>query len=161
MKSTGESMGRGEDYSEALLKALVSSRFTLPKEGEVFLSLRDKDKPELLDSIKTFLDLGYTLSATGGTAQYLQENKIPCEKIKKVHEGRPNCVDRMRSGKVAIVVNTTSGKQSIEASFGIRRSCTEYSIPCLTESDAVKAFMLALKKHKTGRFDVYPLEKSL
>ncbi len=161
MKSTGESMGRGDDYSEALLKALVSSRFTLPKEGEVFMSLRDKDKDELLESAKTFIDLGYTLSATGGTADYLIDNNLDCTKVKKVHEGRPNCVDRMRSGQVAIVVNTTSGKQSIEASFGIRRSCTEYSIPCLTESDAVKAFMLALKKHKTGHFDVYPLERSL
>ncbi len=161
MKSTGESMGRGKDYSEALLKALVSSRFELPLKGEVFLSLRDKDKAELIDLAREFESMGYTLSATGGTAKYLQDNGLNCLKTKKVHEGRPNCVDRIRSGDVAIVINTTSGKTSVEASFGIRKSCTEYSIPCLTESDAANAFMLALKKHKQANFEVYPLEKSL
>ncbi len=160
MKSTGESMGRGNDYSEALLKALVSSRFELPLSGEVFLSLRDKDKSELLTVAKDLEAMGYTLSATGGTANYLLENGLNCLVTKKVHEGRPNCVDRIRSGKVALVVNTTSGKRSVEASFGIRQSCTAYSVPCLTESDAASAFILALKKHKQANFDVYPLEKS-
>ncbi len=158
MKSTGESMGRGSNYSEALLKALVSSRFELPLKGEVFLSLRDKDKEELLPAAKELEKMGYSLSATGGTAQFLSDNGVSCLKIKKVHEGRPNCVDRIQSGEVAFVINTTSGKQSVEASFGIRQSCTVYSVPCLTESDAANAFLLALKKHKEGDFEVYPLE---
>jgi len=161
MKSTGESMGRGSDYSEALLKALISSRFELPLKGEVFLSLRDKDKPEMAELARELEKMGYTLSATGGTAKYLQDQGLNCLKTKKVHEGRPNCVDRIRSGDVAIVINTTSGKTSVEASFGIRKSCTEYSIPCLTESDAANAFMLALRKHKQANFEVYPLEKSI
>lgn len=154
MKSTGESMGRGQDYSEALLKALFSSQFTLPKEGEVFFSLRDKDKQELLSVAHELAGMGYTISATSGTAVYLRENGITCLTVKKVHEGRPHCVDRIRSGEVAIVINTTSGRQSIEASFGIRRSCVDYSVPCITESDAAQAFLLALKKHQSGQFDV-------
>ena len=101
--------------------------------------------------------LGFTLSATGGTAQYLKDQGVDCLAVKKVTEGRPHCVDRIRSGQVAIVFNTTSGKQSIEASFGIRKSCTEYSVPCITESDAAEAFILALKKQQKGNFDVYPL----
>lgn len=157
MKSTGESMGRGPDYAEALLKALISSQLTLPQGGEVFLSLRDKDKDELLPVVKELAQMGFELSATGGTAQYLAEKGLRVERVKKVHEGRPHCVDRIRSGQVSLVINTTSGRHSIEASFGIRRSCVDYSIPCLTESDAARAFLVALKKHRTGDFQVTSL----
>lgn len=157
MKSTGETMGRGRDYSEALLKAVVASDLQLPIEGEVFLSLREKDKAELLPLIENIKAMGFTLSATRGTATYLKEQGIDCEQVKKVHEGRPHCVDRIRSGQVAFVINTTSGRTSVEASFGIRRSCVDYSIPCITESDAAKAFVLALKKRKQGDFGVNPL----
>jgi carbamoyl-phosphate synthase large subunit len=157
MKSTGETMGRGPDYPEALLKSVVASGLRLPAEGEVFLSLREKDKSELLSLIRDLRSMGFHLSATRGTAAYLEENGIACEAVKKVHEGRPNCVDRIRSGAVAFVINTTSGRTSIEASFGIRRSCVDYSIPCITESDAARAFVLALKKQKQGDFSVSPL----
>lgn len=157
MKSTGETMGRGADYSEALLKAILSSDLSLPLKGEVFLSLREKDKAELLEVARELHAMGYNLTATSGTASYLRGAGIDCEVVKKVHEGRPNCVDRIRSGQVAFVINTTSGRTSIEASFGIRRSCVDYSIPCITESDAAHAFVLALQKRKRGDFSVQPL----
>lgn len=157
MKSTGETMGRGADYAEALLKAVVACDLNLPTEGEVFLSLREKDKQELHPVIKELKSLGFRLSATLGTARYLNESGLECESIKKVHEGRPHCVDRIRSGEVAFVINTTSGRTSIEASFGIRRSCVDYSIPCITESDAAQAFVMALKKRMQGDFSVSPL----
>jgi carbamoyl-phosphate synthase large subunit len=157
MKSTGETMGRGADYAEAMLKAMVSCNLHLPTEGEVFLSLREKDKEELLPLMRDLHGMGFKLSATRGTADFLQDQGIECEVVRKVHEGRPNCVDRIRSGEVAFVINTTSGRTSIEASFGIRRSCVDYSIPCITESDAAEAFVLALKKRKQGDFSVNPL----
>ena len=157
MKSTGETMGRGHDYAEAMLKALVASSLTLPQDGEVFLSLRDKDKEELLPLIRELIAMGYTLSATGGTAQFLRSNSVECVEVKKVHEGRPHCVDRIRSGQVAFVINTTSGRRSIEASFGIRRSCIDYSIPCITESDAAQAFLLALQRSRHADYSVEPL----
>ena len=157
MKSTGETMGRGADYPEALLKAIVGCDLRLPNKGEVFLSLREKDKDELLPLVQELGGMGYTLSGTHGTADYLKGKGIECEAIKKVHEGRPHCVDRIRSGQVAFVINTTSGRRSIEASFGIRRSCVDYSIPCITESDAAQAFVLALKKQMQGDFSVNPL----
>jgi carbamoyl-phosphate synthase large subunit len=157
MKSTGESMGRGKDYAEALYKAYLASGFSLPLSGEVFLSLREKDKKEMLELIRELKGMGFTLSATSGTAQFLGDNGIECVNVRKVHEGRPNCVDRIRSGKVDLVINTTSGKVSIEASFGIRRSCVDYFVPCLTESDAAKAFIIALRKRAEGTFSVSPL----
>jgi carbamoyl-phosphate synthase large subunit len=161
MKSTGESMGRGADYSEALLKAYVSSHVRLPAQGEIFLSLREKDKAPLLPIVRDLQKMGFTFSATTGTASYLTENGVAVTAVKKVHEGRPDCVDRIRSGQVAFVINTTSGRKSIEASFNIRRSCTDYFIPCITESDAAEAFVLALHKQSKGDFPVSPLPPSI
>ena len=157
MKSTGESMGRGDDYAEALLKAFLSSHVKLPKSGEVFMSLRDKDKDHLLPLAKELIELGYTLSATGGTADYLGSHGLTVKRVNKVHEGRPHCVDRIRSGNVSLVINTTSGREAIEASFGIRRSCVDYSIPCLTESDAAKSFLMALNRTRKDEYRVSPM----
>lgn len=157
MKSTGETMGRGENYGEALLKAFVTSQLKLPTQGKVFLSLRDKDKELLLPLVRDLHQMGYSLCATLGSADFLNKNDLECEVVKKVHEGRPNCVDAIRSGEIVLVINTTSGRQSIEASFGIRRSCVDYSIPCITESDAAEAFLLALKNQRTSQFSVSPL----
>lgn len=157
MKSTGESMGRGHDYSEALLKAFLASNINLPESGEVFLSLREKDKKELLPVVKKLVELGFTLSATSGTASFLYENGVDCIPVKKVHEGRPHCVDRIRSGKIALVINTTSGRTSIDASFNIRRSCIDYFVPCVTEDHAAHVLSLALQKKLSGDFEVYPL----
>lgn len=161
MKSTGESMGRGADYGEALLKAMLSSHMKFPEKGEVFLSLREKDKAILLPVIQEMNEMGYTFSATKGTAHFLKEKGLNCLELKKVHEGRPNCVDRIRSGQVSIVINTTRGRQSIEASFNIRRACIDYSIPCVTESDAAEAFVIALKKSRSRHLQVAPLEQNI
>ena len=157
MKSTGETMGRADSYPEALVKAFVASSLNLPASGEVFLSLRDKDKVPMLPLLKNLKKLGYEFSATRGTANFLNQSDIECLALNKVHEGRPNCVDRIRSGQINFVINTTQGRQSLEASFDIRRACTDYSIPCLTESDAAEAFVTALEKSKTGRIEVSPL----
>lgn len=154
MKSTGESMGRGSDYSEALQKAFISSNVKLPKTGEVFLSLRDKDKKPLLKLAKDLIQMGYTLSATKGTAQFLGDHDLPCVIVRKVYEGRPHTVDRIRTGKVSIVINTTSGRKAIQDSFDIRRSCIDYAIPCVTESDTAEALILAIKRARTEKYEV-------
>lgn len=161
MKSTGESMGRGQDYSEALLKASISSHMNLPAKGEIFMSLRDKDKDELLPLVRALVGMGYTLSATFGTAKFLYDSGIDCIPVKKVHEGRPNCVDRIRSGKVAFVINTTSGRRAVEASFDIRRSCIDFAVPCITESHAAEALLTALRIQRSKEFTVSALEKMI
>ncbi|MBX9769488.1 MAG: carbamoyl-phosphate synthase large subunit [Bdellovibrionales bacterium] len=159
MKSTGESMGRGDDFPEAMMKAFIASSIKIPKSGEVFLSLRDRDKEKLKPFALGLVELGFTLTATHGTASFFNQNGIPCEEVKKVRDGRPHCVDRIRSGKVQFVVNTTSGRQAVEDSFSIRRSCIDYMIPCLTESDAANAFMLAIQRSQLERLNVRPLTK--
>lgn len=157
MKSTGESMGRGKDYSEALAKAFLSSNIRLPIMGQVFFSLRDKDKEKLLPLAKELQRMGYGVSATTGTAAFFNEHGVNCLSLKKVDEGRPHCVDKIRSGEVAFVINTTSGRRAIEASFDIRRACTDYNIPCLTERDAARAFVLALKNARNESSSVEAL----
>lgn len=157
MKSTGESMGRGSDYAEALMKAFISSHVKLPSKGEVFFSLREKDKDLLLPIAKEIQKMGYQLSATTGTAAYFEKSGLKCTSLRKVHEGRPHCVDHIRAGNVSLVINTTTGRNAIEASFDIRRACIDYSIPCITESDASVAFLIALKKRNEGSFDVTSL----
>lgn len=161
MKSTGESMGSGATYSEALMKALISSHIGLPKEGEVFFSLREKDKSKMLSYAKQLQGMGYTISATTGTSKFFSENGIPSLSLRKVHEGRPHCVDRIRSGNIAFVINTTRGKNAIEASFDIRRACTNLGVPCLTETDTAEAFLLALSASRSGKFEVTPLRPSI
>ncbi len=147
MKSIGEVMGLGGDYPSALAKALIASQFKLPKTGEIFLSLRDKDKGLLLPEIRALAKEGFSFSATGGTAEALQSHGLSCLRVKKVHEGRPHCVDRITSGRVALVFNTTaSNSASIQASSGIRRSCIDFNVPCLTEAHAIKAFVMAMRQ---------------
>lgn len=161
MKSTGESMGRGATYAEALLKASIASHIHIPPSGEVFLSLRDKDKETFQPLVRSLVEMGYVISATSGTAKFLYDMGIDCIPVKKVHEGRPNCVDRIRSGRVALVVNTTSGRRSIEASFDIRRSCIDFSIPCITESHAAEALLTAIKTQRSKEFTVSAVEKMI
>jgi carbamoyl-phosphate synthase large subunit len=161
MKSTGESMGRGATYAEALLKASIASHIHIPPSGEVFLSLRDKDKETFQPLVRSLVEMGYVISATSGTAKFLYDMGIDCIPVKKVHEGRPNCVDRIRSGRVALVVNTTSGRRSIEASFDIRRSCIDFSIHCITESHAAEALLTAIKTQRSKEFTVSAVEKMI
>lgn len=161
MKSTGETMGRAKTYPEALVKAFVSANLSLPKSGEAFLSLREKDKEPLLPYLESLKSMGYTFSATKGTADFLKSKGFDCLSLNKVHEGRPHCVDRIRSGHVNFVINTTAGRHAIEASFAIRRACIDYSIPCLTESDAAEAFVMALENSQQAYFEVSHLESTL
>ena len=154
MKSIGEVMGRGKDYSTALRKALISSGFHLPEEGEIFLSLRDKDKAVLLPTIKKLLEAGYSISGTKGTSEFMKKHGLKCERVKKVREGRPHCVDRIVSGQTALVFNTTSTSSSIEASFSIRRSCIDSNVPCLTEAHAIEAFTMALLERNKNKGNI-------
>ena len=160
MKSIGEVMGRGRSYPTALTKALISSHFYFPKSGEVFLSLRDKDKMFLLSDIQSLVKAGYSLSATKGTADFMKKHGLACEYVRKVLQGRPHCVDRITSGKVVLVFNTTSKNSSVQASFSIRRSCIDYNIPCLTEAHAIQAFVMALIEKQKNEYEVQALNSS-
>jgi carbamoyl-phosphate synthase large subunit len=156
MRSTGESMGRSvgpkPQYSEALEKALIGAGVVIPKAGsEVFFSVRDRDKKGAAEIAAELIKCGFKVCATGGTAVYLQESGLDVTSVNKVREGSPHCVDLIRQSQFQMVINTTSGVQSIRDSFSIRRSCVERNIPCLTELSAAEAFISVLKRRSSQR----------
>jgi len=152
MRSTGESMGRSTkdqegnpDYVEALEKAFVSSGVKIPRDGQVFISIRDKDKKRGSKIAQGLLSGGFRLIATKGTAEFLSSQGLPVEAVNKVRDGSPHCVDLILDGKIQMVVNTTAGARSISDSFSIRRSCVERNVPCLTEISVAEAMVKVLE----------------
>ena len=133
MRSTGEVMGVGETFSEAYLKAQLGAGERMPATGKVFLSVREEDKPLIVQTAKNFQTLGYGVCATRGTAAYLTAHGVVVQTVNKVPEGRPHIVDAIKNGEIALVVNTTaSNPQEIADSHSIRRSALTQRVPQYT-----------------------------
>ncbi|MGO1118659.1 carbamoyl-phosphate synthase large subunit [Rhodovibrionaceae bacterium A322] len=158
MKSTGEVIGLDKDFSRAFLKAQQGAGVNLPEEGTIFISVRDADKATAAGLARKLVDLGYGLIATNGTAAYLEEQGLPVEQVLKVHEGRPNILDRLINGGVQMVINTTEGKQAIADSFEIRRTALTNALPYYTTMAGADAMVQAVTALKTERLEVAPLQ---
>ena len=148
MHSTGEVMGMGSDFPEAYYKSQLASGQDLPQGGNVFISVNDRDKPILPEVAAMFADLGFHLLATRGTARYLREHGLEVEEVLKVYEGRPNIVDRMINGDVALVINTASGKNTARDSKSIRHTAVSYGVPYCTTVAGAKASAIAIGKRR-------------
>ena len=122
MKSTGEVMGIDSDFAMAFAKSQIGAGSVLPQSGKLFVSVKDTDKPVILPAVRQVQELGFTICATGGTADYLLENGITVERVNKVAQGRPHIVDKIKDGEIALIFNTTEGWQSLKDSEDIRRS---------------------------------------
>ena len=144
MKSTGEVMGIGKSFGEAYFKAQRAAGVILPKTGNVFISVRDKDKPAICDIAKDLKKIGFELFATGGTQSYLEKNNISCNKINKVKEGQPHIVDMIKNGDVHLIINTTEGARSIKDSFSIRKEANNNNVCLTTTVSGAKAFCKAI-----------------
>jgi len=153
MRSTGEVMGLdwrrpGEGLAPAFARAFAKSQLgggtVLPKTGCVFVSVRESDKPYVVDSVRLLIDKGFKVIATAGTCAFLSGEGLTVEPIKKVLEGRPNIVDAMKNGEVQLVINTTEGKQSLEDSFSIRRTALMGKIPYYTTTAGALAAAQAI-----------------
>ncbi len=158
MRSTGEIMGLAESFGMAFAKSQLGGGVTLPSEGKVFISVRDQHKPMMAELAKDLIDLGFTIMATGGTTKYLRAQGLEVEYVKKFHEGRPNIIDAMKNGDVALVFNTTSGKQSLKDSFSLRRTALTQKIPYFTTAAASKATVEAIKELAKGDYEVESLQ---
>ncbi|WP_457647519.1 carbamoyl-phosphate synthase large subunit, partial [Profundibacter sp.] len=146
MRSTGEVMGWDRSFALAYLKAQMGAGVVLPTEGAVFISIKDMDKTtDMADTARLMVELGFNLIATRGTGAWLQENGIDCEIVNKVYEGRPNIVDRMKDGEIALVMNTTEGAQAVEDSREIRSVALYDGLPYFTTAAASHAVALAMK----------------
>ena len=140
MKSTGEVIGLDTDYAIAFAKSQLGVGNKVPKEGTVFVSVRDEDKHTIAPAIRQLVEAGFRIIATGGTQRYLDEHGIACEKINKVLEGRPHIVDEIKNGGVQLVINTTEGVKAVSDSRDIRRTALLGKIPYYTTvSGAVAA----------------------
>lgn len=152
MKSTGEVMGVDKDFHIAMYKALVGSGLTIPQQGNILVTVADKDKEEALPIIKGFADLGFKILATRGTAASLQASGIPAEGINKLPEGSPHILDYIKEDKIHLVINTlTKGKMPQRDGFQIRRASVEHGIPCLTSLDTTKVIQSVLETLKEGQ----------
>ena len=168
MRSTGEVMGldwrrEGEpDSSAAFARAFAKSQLgggtILPKSGAVFVSVKDSDKPWILTPVRLLIEQGFTILATSGTCDYLAENGVTVQLVKKVLEGRPHIVDAMKNGEVKLVFNTTEGKQSLSDSFEIRRTALMMKTPYFTTAAGALAAAQAIAATATDSLDVRPLQ---
>ncbi|PKM81695.1 MAG: carbamoyl-phosphate synthase large subunit [Firmicutes bacterium HGW-Firmicutes-14] len=163
MKSTGEVMGVDADFSMAMYKALVAAGLDIPREGTILTTIADKDKEEVIPILKGFVDLGFKLVATCGTAKALREAGLPVEKVNKIREGSPHIIDIIRAGKIDLVINTlTRGKMPERDGFRIRRTAVEHAIPCLTSLDTTEVILRVLKCLEQGKdFAMVPLQEYL
>lgn len=149
MKSTGEVLGVSKNFSDALLKAFIGSGMKIEKTGGILITVRDKDKPEILPIAEKLSKIGFDIYATTGTAKYLQENNVNANSVEKLWEGDNNILDLIHSGKINFVINTpTKGKNENRDGFKIRRTAVECKIPCFTAIDTVNAFIDALEDNK-------------
>ncbi len=136
MKSTGEVMGIDRDFTTAFAKSQLAAGNVLPSGGKVFVSVKDNDKAAITTAIRGLVDAGFTIVATGGTADHLQRAGLPVEVVNKVAQGRPHIVDRIKDGDIALIFNTTEGWQSLKDSQPIRASAVNQKIPYFTTAQA-------------------------
>ncbi|MEX0759563.1 MAG: carbamoyl-phosphate synthase large subunit, partial [Tistlia sp.] len=158
MKSTGEVIGLDRDFARAFLKSQIGAGTPLPREGRVFISVRDEDKAAAAKLAAELLDEGFQLIATRGTAGFFEQQGLPVETVLKVREGRPNIVDRMLSGDIDLVINTTEDRKALADSFTIRRTALTNAIPYYTTIAGADAAVLAIAALKRGHLEVNPLQ---
>jgi carbamoyl-phosphate synthase large subunit len=158
MKSTGEVMGLDTSFERAFAKAQLGAGVKLPMAGAVFLSVRDSDKHALTGIARRLIDMGFSILATKGTAARVREAGLAVTQVNKVMEGRPHCVDAIRSGEVQLVINTSAGPQSVADSFEIRRSALTHGVPHYTTTAGARAAVHAIAAMKAGTLEVAPLQ---
>jgi carbamoyl-phosphate synthase large subunit len=159
MKSTGEAMGIDSDFARAFAKSQLSAGSTLPQSGKVFVSVKESDKASVTALVQQLQDIGFTIVATSGTAAHLEKNGLTVKTVNKVREGRPHIVDMLKDNRIALVINTTDGAQSLNDSFSIRRTALLGKIPYYTTMAGARAVAQAIASIKQGQgLDVKSLQ---
>ncbi|WP_302163714.1 carbamoyl-phosphate synthase large subunit [[Ruminococcus] torques] len=160
MRSTGEVLGLSKSFGEAFYKAQEATQTKLPLEGTVLISVSNRDKPEVVEVAADFAKAGFKIIASDNTCRLLKENGIEAEKINKLQEGRPNMLDVITNGKVDMIVNTPSGKESKNDDSYLRKAAIKKKVPYMTTMAAAKAAangILAVKKN--GSSEVKSLQE--
>ena len=158
MKSTGEVMGIDRNFAVAFAKSQIGGGARLPRSGTVFISIKDADKPRVLDSARLLVSLGFRIIATSGTQRYLTEQGLPAGRINKVLEGRPHIVDAIENGEVQLVFNTTEGATALADSRSLRRAALLHKVPYYTTLSGAVAAAQGLKAYLGGDLEVRALQ---
>jgi carbamoyl-phosphate synthase large subunit len=151
-------MGIDADFGRAFAKSQLGSGTSVPVEGRVFISVRDRDKTAMVDVSRRLRDMGFIIVATAGTADVLNAAGVTTESVKKVREGRPHVVDSIISGDIQLVFNTTEGAKAIADSYALRRSALVRKIPYYTTVAGAKAAVEAISAMRAGGLEVAPLQ---
>jgi carbamoyl-phosphate synthase large subunit len=158
MRSTGEAMGLDRDYPIAFAKSQLGSGVLVPSSGTVFVSVRDADKPKIVEAVRRLEGLGFRIIATSGTQRYLAAQGIACNKVNKVLEGRPHIVDAIKNGEVQLVINTTEGAGALSDSRSLRRAALLHKVPYYTTIAGAVAVSLGIEAYRAGSLEVRPLQ---
>jgi carbamoyl-phosphate synthase large subunit len=159
MKSTGEVMGIDDKFGTAYAKAQLGAGQKLPREGAVFISVKDSDKQTVLQAAAQFHDIGFHIISTRGTSAFLETHGIPNEKVEKVSTGRPNVVDAIKNGKIQLIINTGSGDTSKRDGYIIRRSALKFNIPYTTTVSGAVALSRGIASLKNKNLSVCSLQE--
>jgi carbamoyl-phosphate synthase large subunit len=158
MKSTGEVMGIDRSFEIAFVKSQIGGGSRLPRSGTVFISVRDADKPRIVEAARLLRSLGFKVIATSGTQRFLVSQGIEAEKINKVAEGRPHIVDAIKNGQVQLVFNTTEGATSLADSRSLRRAALLHKVPYYTTLSGAIAAARGIKAYLGGDLEVRTLQ---
>jgi len=158
MRSTGEAMGLDTNYAIAFAKSQLGAGGLMPVTGTVFVSVRDKDKPKILEAVKRLSGFGFRIMATSGTQRFLEAEGITCIRINKVLEGRPHIVDAIKNGEVQLVFNTTEGAGALSDSRSLRRAALLHKVPYYTTIAGAVAVSLGIEAYRHGSLEVRPLQ---
>ena len=158
MKSTGEVMGLDVNFGIAFAKSQIATGINLPSKGNIFISVKDKDKPFIKEVCKKLVKLGFKLVCTKGTGKFLKAEKINVIIVNKVIEGRPHIVDMIKNKNISLIFNTTEGNQSISDSFSLRQAALHTNVPYYTTISGCKAVLLALENLKKNKLNIKSLQ---
>jgi len=158
MRSTGEVMGIADNFGEAFAKAQIAAGQKLPIEGTVFISVTDHDKPQVVEVARRFVDMGFRLVATHGTADVLEEAALAVERVYKVKEGRPNAVDLIKADRIQLIVNTPHGPDPYFDEKAIRRAAVTGHITTITTLSAARAAAEGIAALQRGEVRVQALQ---
>jgi len=159
MKSTGEVMGVADNFGEAFAKAQVAAGQKLPTQGCVFVSVTDHDKPHVAEVARKFVDMGFKLVGTAGTADVIEEAGMACERVYKVKEGRPNVVDLIKGDRIQLIINTPQGQDPFFDEKAIRRAAVTARIPTITTLAAARAAAEGIAALQRGEVNVKALQQ--
>mgnify|MGYP001350199278 CR=1 FL=1 len=158
MRSTGEVLGLADSFGLAYFKAIEATQLTLPLQGTVLITISDRDKPSALEPARLFRELEFKLIATRGTLEFLAENGIEAESIRKLGYGRPDIVDAIKNGEIHLIINTPGGKETQEDDSYIRKAAINYKVPNITTTAGALAAAKGIAARRKGQTGVKSLQ---